>query len=238
MKKLAVIVLFSLIFCSYLYSQQYDDLQAGTVSNDKLKQFPGPESGKNYFFLQSIDDKTQIVIGDFTGVDKKIILITLNPDYNTIRSVVEYNPIRKEMRLRKTSESKFFTTDIDKLKRDIITGAIYKGNNAASMKSFGDLESVFKVNDISKITIETFGFNVKLAEVDETSKLSGAFSFGNATNGYYLQFKTLYYRENPKSVVAPPLRYSVYSRDTHDPVIKEYVEALFKIRKPTADYVR
>lgn len=142
------------------------------------------------------------------------------------------------MRLRNTSDSKFFTTEIEKLKRDIITGAMYKGNNAGMMKSFDELEEIFKLNDISKITVDTFGFNVKLAEVDESSKLSGAFSFGNATNGYYLQFKTLYYRENPRSAVTPPLRYSVYSRDTHDPVIKEYVEKLFKIRKPTADFAK
>ena len=50
MKKLVLIVLFSFTFCSYLYSQQYDDLQAGSLSKDRLRQFPSPENGKNYFF--------------------------------------------------------------------------------------------------------------------------------------------------------------------------------------------
>ena len=101
MKKMSIALILSFILCPLLFSQHYDDLQEKSINNDRLKLFPSPDEGKNYFFLQSIDDKTQIVIGDFTQVDKKIILITLNPDYTTIKSVVEYNPIRKEMRVEK-----------------------------------------------------------------------------------------------------------------------------------------
>ncbi len=237
MKKMTIMLLFSLIFCPYLYSQQYDDLQERTIDNDRLKLFPGPTEGKNYFFLQSIDDYTQIVIGDFTKVDKKIILINLNPDYTTIKSVVEYNPVRKQLLVKKSSNSKFFTTDVNKLKRDIITGAIYKGNNAEMMKSYDELLNIFKDNDTSLILPETYGFSVKLNELD-SERLSAMYTFGNTIKGYYLQFKTLYYRESPKSEVIPVLKYSVYSKNTHDPVIQEYVEELFKIRKPSASFVK
>ncbi len=237
MKKLTIILLFSLIFSPYLYAQQYDDLQEKQVNNDRLKLYPSPLEGKNYFFLQSINDQTQIIIGDFTQVDKKIIMIILNPDYTTIKSVVEYNPTKKQLLFKKDSTSKFFTTDIVKLKRDIITGAIYKGNNAQLMKSYDELENIFKEGDTSRIFPETYGFSVKLTELD-SEKLSAMYTFGNTIKGYYLQFKTLYYRENSLNEVIPILKYSVYSKNTHDPIIQEYVEALFKINKPSASYVK
>ena len=237
MKNFVIVLLFLLAGGTVLFSQHYDDLQEKPINNDRLKLFPSPDEGKNYFFLQSINDKTQIVIGDFTQVDKKIILINLNNDYTTVKSVVEYLPAKKELRVRKESESKFFTTDIVKLKRDIITGAIFKGSNSENMQSYNELENIFKQNDSSKIFPEVYGFSVKLSELDST-KLSAMYTFGNAVKGYYLQFKTLYYRENPVSERIPVLKYSVYSKNTHDPIIQEYVETLFKIRKPSGSMVK
>jgi len=237
MKNFAIFILLLLLSSSYLYSQHYDDLQEKQINTDRLKLFPAPPEGKNYFFLQSINDKTQIVIGDFTGVDKKIILINLNNDYTTIKSVIEYVPAKGEMRTREKSDSKFFTTDIAKLKRDIITGAIYKGNNAENMWSYQELETAFKLNDSSRIYPEVYGFSVKYTE-PENNKLAAMYTFGNNTHGYYLQFKTAYYRENPVTERIPVLKYSVYSKNTHDPVIQEYVEALFKIRKPSSSWVK
>ena len=64
------------------------------------------------------------------------------------------------------------------------------------MKSYGELETVFKDNDASSIFPEVYGFSVKYTERD-SDKLSAMFTFGNTTKGYYLQFKTLYYRDNP-----------------------------------------
>jgi hypothetical protein len=237
MRNLAIVLLFLFVSSTGLYSQHYDDLQEKHINNDRLKLFPS--TGKNYFFLLSVNDKTQIVIGDLTRSDKKIILINLNKDYTTIQNVIEYNPVTKQLSTRKDSNSKFFTTDIAKLKRDIITGAVFKGNNTDEMKSFGDLESIFKENDASKIFADVYGFSVKLTEVDEINKILAMYTFGNhIVYGYYLQFKTFYYRENPMSEKKPKLKYSVYSKHTQDPVIIEFVENLFKIRKPSASFVK
>ena len=237
MKKMSIALILSFIFCTLLFAQHYDDLQEKRINNERLKLYPSPAEGKNYFFLQSIDDKTQIVIGDFSQVDKKVILINLDSDYTTIKSVVEFIPARKQLKFKKESDSKFFTADIVKLKRDIINGAIFKGNNAEPLKSYGELETVFKENDASSIFPEAYGFSVKYSEPN-SEKLSALYTFGNTARGYYLQFKTFYYRESPLSDRVPILKYSVYSKNTHDPIIKEYVEALFKIRKPSASYVK
>ena len=167
MKKITTLFfasIMSLVIFSYLFSQQYDDLQEKPVNNDRLKLFP--VEGKNYFFLQSIDNETRIVIGDFTQIDKKIILINLKDDYITIKSVIEYIPAKNEMRVLSKSDSRFFTTDMTKLKKDIITGEIFKGNYAEGMKSYGELERVFKQNELSKIFPEVYGFSVKLDDID------------------------------------------------------------------------
>ena len=237
MKNLSMILLFLFICGTSLFSQEYDDLQEKFINNDRLKLFPA--EGKNYFFLISVNDKTQIVIGDLSRTDKKIILINLNDDYTTIKSVIEYSPATKQMSTRKDSDSKLFSTDIVKFKKDIITGAIFKGNNANDMKSYGELEGIFKQNDSSRIFPEVYGFSVKLTEVDESNKVMAMYTFGNhIVYGYYLQFKTFYFRENPMSEKQPKLKYSVYSKNTHDPVIIEYVDTLFKIRKPSASFVK
>lgn len=57
MRRLAFIVLFSFIFCSYLYSQQYDDLQSRAISNDRLKQFRDRNRGKIIFFFSLLMTK-------------------------------------------------------------------------------------------------------------------------------------------------------------------------------------
>ena len=232
MKNFVFFVLFSFIISSPIYSQQLDDLQEKLLNNDRLKLFPGSPDGKNYFFLQSIGDKTKIVIGDFTQLERKIIMINLEKDYTTIKSVVEYNLEKKSIKEKKVSDSKFFTTDIVKLKRDIITGAVYKGNSTDLMKSYPDLETIFEEGESSRILSEVYGFSVKLTDVDEINRVVAMFTFGNTFKGYYLQFKTFYYVENAQTERIPGLKYSVYCKNTHDPIVQEYVEKLFKIKKP------
>jgi hypothetical protein len=234
MKTLFMSLILAFVFILPVYPQQSDDLQLKKIDNDRLKHFPVPEDGRNYFFLLSIENATQIVIGDFMQGDKKIILINLDSDYNTIKSVVEYYPGKNKLRVRKESESKFFTTDIAKLKKDIISGAIFKNNSTDDMKSYDSLENVFRENDTSKVFPDVYGFNVKLADIDETHRYSAMFTFGKAIHGYYLQFKTIYNKKTYSTEITPVLKYSVYCKNTNDPVVKEYVENLFKIRKPAS----
>lgn len=234
MKKSALVILFIFILFLQAFPQSHDDLQLKRIDNDRLKLFPVPEDGRNYFFLQSIDDVTQIVIGDFMQGEKRIVLINLGSDYNTIKSVVEYQPRTKKLLRKKDSESKFFTTDVAKLKRDIISGAIFKNNSTDDMKSYDLLEPVFRENDAGRVFPDVYGFSVKLSEIDQENRYSAMFTFGNAAQGYYLQFKTMYYIKTSTTEMKPVLKYSVYCKNTRDPVVKEYVENLFKIRKPAS----
>jgi len=235
MKKIITALLLLMIASTSAIPAILEDLQIKKLDTDRLKQFPVPIHSRNYFFLQSVDNKTQILIGDFLHNDsQKIILITLENDYKTIKSVIEYDPKKKNIRTRKTSDSRYFNSDIKKLKKDIITGAIFNDSHSDRMKSYDALEAVFKKNEALNILPDTYGFTVKLSEVDETNKPMALFTFGRSETGYYLQFKTEYIRINSRNTEIPLLLYSVYCKDTNDPDIKEIVEELFKIREPSA----
>ena len=233
-KKITIAILLALFSCISVFSAASDDLLVNQLKPDRLKYFPVPEDNKNYFFLQSIKDRTQILIGDFTLPEKKIVLITLNKDFNTIKSVTEYYPVTNELRTLKKSESKFFTTDVNRLKNDIISGAIYQNNYADPMKSLPVLEDEFERGDAGSVVAYTYGFTVKHADVDDRKKPSAMFGFGKTEKGYYMSFKTEFYRESFASTRIPILKYSVYCKDTNDPVIKETVDKLFKIKEPSA----
>lgn len=238
MKKLVTMFILILITSS-AFPLLLDDIQVKKLDAGRLKLFPVPKDHRNYFFLQSIEDKTQIVIGDFSQSDnKRLVLITLGNDFNTIKSVVEYYPEKNSLLVKKDSESKFFTKDVNKLKKDIINGTLFRDNHADRMKSYDALDMLFKKMDATTILPDTYGFTVKLTEIDEPNKPMGLFTFGKSETGYYLQFRTEYYRLNSRTTATPVLRYSVYCKDTNDPVVKELVDELFKIREPMSSGAR
>ncbi|PKL18153.1 MAG: hypothetical protein CVV49_07410 [Spirochaetae bacterium HGW-Spirochaetae-5] len=225
----AAVVMMSIV---PLFSTGLDDIQVKKLTGDRMKLFPVPADNINYMFLQSIENDTAIVIGDFSGLEKKIIMIVDKDSDNTIDSVFEYYPLKKDLKIINESKSRFFTKDIAKLKKDIIEGAVYKGNYTDNMKSLKTLESVLNNSDTNSLCADVYGFNVRFFEADERRKNSALFTYGKNAEGYYLQFKTEYYRKDANTIQKPVLKYSVYSRDSKDPVVKEIVENLFKIKQP------
>lgn len=222
----------SMIAVLPLFSAALDDLQLKKLTVDRMKLFPLPADNINYLFLQSIEKDTTIIIGDFSGLDKKIVMIVDENSDNTIDSVFEYFPLTKDLRKRSESQSKFFNKDIAKLKKDIIEGVLYRGNYTDDMKSLKTLESILVNPDTNSLNTDIYGFNIRFFEVDERQRNSALFSYGKREKGYYLQFKTEYYRKDYKTEQKPVLRYSVYCKDSKDPVVKETVENLFKVRQP------
>lgn len=221
-----------ILFVFPVFSNVQDDLQINKITPDRITLFPVPADNKNYLFMQSIENETSIVIGDFSGLDKKIVLITDRNNDNTIDSVIEYFPLTKDLRKKNDSQSRFFNRDIAKLKKDIIEGSVYKGNYTDSMKSLKTLESVLSNPDTNTLNSDIYGFNVRFFEADERQRNSALFRYGKNAEGYYLQFKTEYYRKDFRTIQKPVLKYSVFCKNTNDPVVKETVENLFKVRQP------
>jgi len=223
-----------IMFTASVFSAPLEDLQTKKLTTDRLTYFPVPSDNINYLFMQSIENDTTIVIGDFSGVEKKIIMIIDANNDNTIDSVIEYYPLTKDLKRKMDSKSKFFTKDLGKLKKDIIEGTVFKGNYTDDMKSLKTLENILKDPDTNSLQADVYGFNIKFFEADERQRKSAYFSYGKKSSGYYLQFRTDYYRKDYKTEQKPILIYSVYCKDTNDSVVKETVETLFKIRKPGA----
>ena len=63
------IILFSFLVGTTVYS---DTRFTKDITKEKLRLYPIPQDYRNYFFLQSIDNNTSIIIGDFTGSEKII----------------------------------------------------------------------------------------------------------------------------------------------------------------------
>jgi len=222
----------TVILMAPVFSVGLDDLLTKKLTIDRIKYFPVTQDNINYIFLQSIENDSVIVIGDFSGLEKKIVMIIDKNSDNTIDAVLEYYPLTRDLKRRTESKSKFFNSDIAKLKKDIIEGTVYKGNYTDNMKSLKTLESILNNPDTRSLYADVYGFNIKFYEVDELKKNSALFSYGKASAGYFLQFKTEYYRKDYKTEQKPVLRYSVFCKDTNDPVVKDTVENLFKIRQP------
>lgn len=234
MKKFYLLLLLFVITPLMSDLDAMDDLQTRKITRDRLVHFPVPSDNSNYFFLQVIENQTAVVIGDFSGVQKMIVLIIDKNNDNVVDMVYEYYPLTKDMRKRTDSDSKFFTTDLAKLKKDIIAGTVYRNNFIDDMKSLDSLNNILKAGDSKSISSDIYGFSVRLFELEDRNNYSAMFVYGKNSRGYYLQFRTNFARKSSNTVQKPILNYSVFCKDTNDSVIKETVDELFKIRQPLA----
>ncbi len=195
------------------------------LSRERLKLLPIPMDFRNYFFFQSIDDNSYIIIGDFTGAKKLITQIIDRDSDNKIDKVLEYYPDSGKIRIKSRPSSEFFN-GLEKMKRDIISGIIFKENYSYKMKSLKTLK--FKLADGSDIYPYNDGYSVKFYDPDAPSTIMCEFFFSKRHGRYNLIFKTNYYKLYKLRIV-PPLRYSVYCKNSRDPIVAEIVESLLKM---------
>lgn len=203
-------------------------LLAGTfytepISREKLKMFPIPSDYRNYFFLQSIDNNTSVIIGDFTGAEKIVAHILDEGSDNTIDKVFDYYPDSNKIKTPKESKSIFFKSNIADLKQDIIDGKIFRENYSYKMKS---LETImFKLEQGTDISQYGDGYSIKFYDPDAPSTIMSEFYFSKKLGRYDLIFKTNYYKLF-RSNIQPPVNFSVYCKNSNDPVVAKVVEDL------------
>ncbi len=195
------------------------------ISREKLKLLPVPIDYRNYFFFQSIDDTSYILIGDFTGAEKFFSQIIDENCDNKINRVVEYYPERNKFTSKKISSSRFFT-NLKDFKLNIITGEIFAQNYSYKMKSLPTLK--YKLDEGSDIFQYEHGYTVKFYDPDAPTTIMSEFFFGKKDDRYDLIFKTNYYKLY-RMKIKPPMKYSVFCKNTKDPVVAETVENLLKM---------
>lgn len=204
---------------------QADSYFNDVISPEKLRFLPIPADFRNYFFFQSIDDNSYIIIGDFTAADKIITQIIDKGSANQIDKVLDYYPDSGKTRTSKKSASLFFKDNIDELKKEIISGKIFRDNYTYKMKSLDTL--MYKIKDRSDIFQHEHGYTVKFYDPDAPTTIMSEFFFGKKHGRYDLIFRTNYYKLF-NSKITPPLIYSVFCRNSKDPVVAEIVESLLK----------
>lgn len=194
--------------------------------NEKLLEFmPVTADFRNYFVLQSFEDHTNILIGDFVGAEKKIILISDNDNDNKVDDIREYYPDTKKKKNPLKPNSDLYS-DFLTMKKEIISGKIYKENYSYRMRSLPILLEKMKLG--SDIYKHDRGYTVKLYDPDNSNTIMAEFFFQRKDGAYDLIFKTNYYKLY-HTVVRPPLVYSVYCIQSNDPIVKETVEKLIAI---------
>jgi len=192
---------------------------------ERLRMFPIPSDYRNYFFLQSIDDDTSIIIGDFTGSEKLLSHIIDNGSDNTIDKVYDYYPDSGKTRVLRESSSIFFKGDLSELKRDIIDGKIFRENYSYKMKSMETL--LFKLDQGTDIFPTGDGYSVKFYDPDAPTTIMSEFYFQKKFGRYDLIFKTDYYKLF-RSNIQPPVNFSVYCKNSKDPIVAKVVEELLE----------
>jgi len=208
----------------YISSDIFLDL----INAKTMELFPVTRDYRNYFILQSIGNQTNIIIGDFVGAERKIILIEDRNCDNTIDKVYEFYPDSKPAkRISPSKPSSELFEGLEKMKRDIISGAVYRNNYSYNMHSLDVVERrIAKGTDLSKFN---YGYSVKFFDPDKPSTVMSEFFFGrHSGGGYDLQFKTNYNKVISKSIKTP-VQHSVYCEASQDPIVKETVEKLIKL---------
>ncbi len=222
LKRISIVVAILLISA---FALQGNSFFTSLLSRERVRLLPIPSDYRSYFFLQSIDDDTHIIIGDFTGESKFFSQIIDKGSDNSIDRVVEYFPDIKKFKNRRSSSSKF-VTGIEDLKMDIISGKIFRDNYSYKMKSLDTLH--YKIKDGTDIFPSGYGHSVKFFDPDEPTTIMSEFFFAKKRGRYDLIFKTNYYKLY-KMKIKPPIPFSVYCKNSKDPLVAKIVESLKKM---------
>ena len=225
MRQIKWISLTVLIILISAFTLQGNSFFTSIFTRDKVQLLPVPNDYRNYFFLQSIDDETHVIIGDFTGAEKFFSQIIDKNSDNTIDSVYEYFPDSKKAKRRRSSSSKFIT-GIEDMKMVILSGKIFRNSYSYKMKSLPVLE--YKLKDGTDYFPSGDGHSVKFYDPDEPTTIMSEFYFAKKAGRYDLIFKTNYYKLF-KMKIKPPIPFSVYCRNSKDPVVAKTVESLLKL---------
>ena len=191
----------------------------------KMKLLPVPADFRNYFLLQSIDNTTNILLGNFVGAEKVFCLIIDKGSDGKVDKIVEYYPDSGKYLYPAKPSSEFYT-DLESVKDQIVKGEIFKNNYAYQMRS---LNSVTRLIAEGKNIYKTkYGFSIRFFDPDEPTTIMNEFYFNkNVAGGYDLTFKTNYYKSFRTKIV-PALRYSIYCRNSKDPIVMKTVGSLFE----------
>jgi hypothetical protein len=196
---------------------------------ESLKMLPITPDFRNYFVLQSLANSTSIIIGDFSGADKVISMITDTNYDGKHDKVIEYYPDSVKITYPSKPSSQFYSS-FEKTEEDIINGTIFSQNYSYKMLSINVLKE--RIKNGKDIYPWRYGYNIKVFDPDNASTMMGEYFFSRKDGLYTLIFATYYYKLY-KTRITPPLYYSVYCSESKDPKIKDVVDSLYRMMPAT-----
>jgi hypothetical protein len=229
----ALVATFIIAVVPSFADQSSSDAMKTPLIKENLKFLPVPDDCRNYYVLQAFENETNILIGDFGGAEKIICLVMDKGCDGTIDGIVEYYPeINKYVKL-KVPTTKLFT-NLTQMKKDIIEGNVFRDPRRADKNLYTHVMASMpllleKMNEGMYVTKRgANGRYVRCLDPDLKKTTMADFFFGKDQNAYSLQFRTVYYKSG-LSKIEPAIQYSVFCKDTRDPVVAEYVERLLKM---------
>jgi hypothetical protein len=204
---------------------KHDYLTKELFTKDRLRFLPVPADFRNYFLLQSINDTTNVIIGDFVGAEKIVCLVMDEKSDETVDGVVEYLPDVKKYTAPQKPTSGFYTNLRD-IKKQIIDGGIFRNTYSNKMNSLDLLKQrLERGRDVYRYG---YGYSVKVYDPDKPSTIMSEFFFSKYEGRYDLIFATYYYRIF-NTQIQPSVYFSVYCKNSKDPLVAETVESLLKM---------
>jgi len=223
MKKIYKILIIVFISVNFVFANSFFNTP---ISQESITLLTIPKDYRNYFLMQSIDDDTRILIGDFSNSEKLFSLLIDKDSNGKMDKVIEYYPDSKDFTNPQKSTSTFFEGDFETMKRNIINGSIYKNNYSFRMKSFDTVVNLIKKG--KNIYKSGRGYSIKFYDPDEPSTIMSQFFFSKHQGRYDLIFQTNYYKIY-RIKIKPAFKYSVYCKNSKDAVVAEIVEKLLKM---------
>jgi hypothetical protein len=221
----SLIVLGTSFNAGYATSGESSFLLKETLTPGVIQMLPVTVDFRNYFILQSIGTSTAILVGDFSGAEKNVFLVTDEKQDGTIDKVYEFLPDVKKVKTPSKPSSPLFST-FAQMRDDIINGTVFNANYSYQMLSLGSL--IARIKTGRDVYDWRYGHTVKVFDPDNPSTIMGEYFFSRKDGLYTLIFATYYYKLF-KTKIVPPIYYSVFCRDTKDPKIKEVVDSLYQL---------
>jgi hypothetical protein len=244
--KIIILILFFLIPVLLSSQNKIDivtEIESGTyvqddlVTVEKLRLLPVPKSKNNYAFFQSIDNKSNIIIGNFNANESMILLIQDSNADGKVDIVASWYPGTKKQVIE-SDPGEFCTIDKFKILKEVIfngkTEKIILGRKDLIIKPNPQGISRYEqiINGESNIVKYKQGLRVTLIDPDDRTKEMEVYSYSqnDSDKSADVTFKIIYsYKGNNR--VNPIINFSIYCSKSHDPFVIETVKQLREISK-------
>lgn len=186
------------------------------VKISDLRNLPVPSTNEDYAFIQSIDDVTNIVIGNFTTGNREIILIQDKNSDGKVDLVVRYYVDKKRYRYSSKPSEEYSDEKFKKLKDNIISG---KREDVTPNKEGREYIRVLE-QDADRIRRWKNGFRVFMVDPDDDRFSRISFFFSTSNHGADLVFQVKF-RHQGVARISPIINYGVYCKNSKDPHLKK-----------------